>query len=81
MADIKKSIRDTEADVKESWRRADGEESLDDKVANAGDRARNAAKDVGDTAHEKTDEASRRLEYERGRVDERADRDAIDDRV
>jgi hypothetical protein len=78
---MKKSLRDTEADVKEAWRRSDGEESVDDKLANAGDRMRNAVADAGDTLHERADEASRRLEYEHGRADEAADREAVDDRV
>jgi hypothetical protein len=69
MSDVKRTIRDTEADVKEAWRGADGE-SLGDKVANAGDRASNAVKDAGDTIHEKADEASRDMAYEKGRVDE-----------
>jgi hypothetical protein len=69
MSDVKRTIRDTEADVKEAWREADGE-SLGDKVANARDRAGNAVKDAGDTIHEKTDEASRDMAYEQGRVDE-----------
>ena len=69
MSDVKRTIRDTEADVKEAWRGADGE-SVGDKVANAGDRASNAVKDAGDTIHEKADEASRDMAYEKGRVDE-----------
>jgi hypothetical protein len=69
MSDMKRTIRDTEADVKEAWRGADGE-SLGDKAANTRDRAGNAIKDAGDTIHEKTDEASRDAAYERGRVDE-----------
>jgi vacuolar-type H+-ATPase subunit H len=69
MSDVKRTIRDTEADVKEGIRGADGE-SLGDKVANAGDRASNAVKDAGDTIHEKTDEVSRDAAYEQGRVDE-----------
>jgi hypothetical protein len=69
MSDVKRTIRDTEADVKEAWRDADGE-SLGDKVANARDRAGNAVKDAGDTIHKKTDEASRDMAYEQGRVDE-----------
>lgn len=69
MSDVKRTIRDTEADVKEAWRESDGE-SLGDKVANARDRAGNAVKDAGDTIHEKTDEASRDMAHEQGRVDE-----------
>jgi len=54
MSDIKRTIRDTEADAKETWRKADGE-SIGDKLANAGDRARNAVKDAGDEVHETDD--------------------------
>ena len=59
MSEFKKTVRDTEADMKEAWRKADGEESLGDKLAGAGDRATNAVKDAGDALHEKADEASR----------------------
>jgi hypothetical protein len=69
MSDVKRTIRDTEADVKEAVRGVDGE-SLGDKAANVGDRVSNAVKDAGDTIHEKTDEASRDMAYEEGRVDE-----------
>lgn len=69
MSDINRTIRDTEADAKATWRKADGE-SVGDKVADAGDRARNAVADVGDKVHEKSDEVSRGAAYERGRIDE-----------
>jgi hypothetical protein len=70
MSELNKTIRDTEADVKEGWRKADGEESLGDKLAGAGDRATNAVKDAGDALHEKADEVSRDAAYEQGRADE-----------
>jgi len=73
MSDVKRTIRETEADMKEAVRGVDGE-SLGDKAANARDRASNAVKDAGDTIHEKTDEASRDVAYEQGRVDQ-ANRD------
>lgn len=79
MSDIKRAARDTETDVKEAWRRADGE-SLGDKAANARDRAGNAVADVGDKLHEGADKASRDAAYERGRIEGRADeRDPVDD--
>jgi hypothetical protein len=56
--------------MKEAWRKADGEESLGDKVANAGDRMENAVKNAGDELHEEADKASRDAAYEQGRVDE-----------
>jgi hypothetical protein len=51
MNDINRTIRDKEADAKEMWRKADGEESLGDKAANVGDRVTNAVKDAGDEVH------------------------------
>ena len=70
MSDLNKTVRDTEADVKEAWRKADGEESLGDKVANAGDRLGNAVKNAGDEVHEEADEMSRDAAYQKGRADE-----------
>lgn len=70
MSDLNKTIRDTEADVKEGLRKADGDESLGDKAAGLGDRVENAVKDAGDTIHEETDEASRDAAYQQGRADE-----------
>ena len=70
MSDLKREARDLRDDAKEAWRKADGEESLGDTLANAGDRARSAAENVGDKLHEEVDEASRKVEYERGRTDE-----------
>lgn len=70
MSDLNKTIRDTEADVKEGWRKADGHESLGDKAANLGDRVENAVKDAGDKVHEETDELARDASYEAGRKDE-----------
>jgi phage-related minor tail protein len=72
MSELNRTVRDTEADMKEAWRKADGEESLGDKVAGAGDRASNAVKDAGDALHEKADDASRDAAYEEGRADEAA---------
>ena len=69
MNDLKREARDTEADVKEAWRKADGHESLGDKAANIGDRASNAVKDAGDDIHEEADKLSRDAAYEQGRTD------------
>jgi phage-related minor tail protein len=74
MSDLKETARDVGADMKEAWRKADGEESLGDKVANAGDRLENAAKNAGDEIHEEVDEASRDAAYEKGRADEATNR-------
>ena len=70
MSDLNRTIRDTEADVKETWRKADGDESLGDKLANVGDRVENAVKNAGDEIHEEADEMSRDAAYQQGRVDE-----------
>lgn len=70
MSDVKRTVRDTEADVKEAWRKADGDESLGDKMANVGDRARNAVEDAGDELHEGADKLSREAAYQQGRTDE-----------
>lgn len=70
MSDLKRTVRDAEADVKETWRKADGDESLGDKIANVGDRAKNAIEDAGDELHEGADRMSRDAAYEQGRIDE-----------
>ena len=70
VSDLSKGIRDTETDVKEGLRKADGHESLGDKAANLGDRASNAIKDAGDKLHETADDLSRDASYEEGRQDE-----------
>lgn len=72
MSDLKREARDTGADVKEAWRKADGDESLGDKLAGAGDRLENAVKNAGDEIHEGADDMSRDAAYEQGRADERS---------
>ena len=74
MSELKETVRDAEADVKETWRKADGHESLEDKARNAADRAGNAIKNAGDKVHEEADEMSRDAAYEQGRADEMARR-------
>ena len=80
MSDIKRAAREAEAEVKKAWRGRDGE-SLGDKLANAGDRAKNAVADAGDSLHEQADRVSRKAAYEQGRVAGQADRQADDERV
>ena len=70
MSDLKQAARDARTDVKEAWRRADGEESVGDKLANTTDRAKDAVENVGDELHEEADEASRDAAYNQGRADE-----------
>lgn len=74
MSDIKRTARDVEDNAKATWRKADGDESIGDKLANAGDRIRHGAENLGDDVHEKADEAGRKVEYERGRMDADNDR-------
>lgn len=59
MNDVKRTVRDAEADVKEGLRKVDGDESLGDRVAGAGDRLGNAVKDAGDAVQSEADELSR----------------------
>ena len=40
MDDVKKTYREGEQEAKETWRKSDGDESLADKVGNAGDELR-----------------------------------------
>ncbi len=70
MQESKKTARDMEDDVKQAWRRSDGDESLGDKAANAGDRIRHGIGNAGDEIHKDVDDAARRVAYEKGRVDE-----------
>ena len=70
MSDFNRTVRDTEADLKEAGRKLDGDESLGDKVANVGDRLGNAVENAGDKRHEEADELSRDAAYEKGRADE-----------
>jgi hypothetical protein len=76
VSDLKRTMRDVSADAKEAWRGADGE-SLGDKVANTGDRARNAVENAGDEIHEGSDKAANDASYERGRADEATGTDRI----
>ena len=69
MSDLKETARDAKTDIKDAWRKADGE-SLGDKVATATDRAKDKMADAGDELHEEADRASREASYEQGRADE-----------
>jgi hypothetical protein len=70
MNDLERKARDVKSDVKEAWRRADGEESIGDKVANTTDRVKDEVDNAGDELHEQADKASRDAAYEQGRMDE-----------
>jgi hypothetical protein len=64
MDQVKKGYREAEETAKETWRKADGEEDLADKVGNLGDDIRknlgNAGDDVRNAVDDAADEADRR---------------------
>ncbi len=45
MDDVKQGYREAEDKAKETWRKADGDESLADKIGNAGDDMRRTVDD------------------------------------
>lgn len=60
MDDIKKGYRDVEGDVKKEWRKGpEGEESVADKVGNAGDEARKHLGNLGDDARNAADDVDK----------------------
>jgi gas vesicle protein len=69
MSDLKEKARDTKTDIKDAWRRADGESPADD-LATATDRVKDKVADAGDEMHEEADRVSRDVAYEEGRADE-----------
>ena len=58
MDDAKKGYREAEETTKEAWRKSDGEESLSDKVGNAGDDARKNLGNLGDDTRDAVDDAT-----------------------
>ena len=63
MDDAKRAYREAENKTKETLRRSDGEESLSDKVGNAGDDIRQGLGNAGDEAREELDKANFRREH------------------
>ena len=57
MNDIKKGYREGEETTKETWRKADGEEDLGDKVGNLGDDIRKGLGNLGDKVSDTVDDA------------------------
>ena len=55
MDDAKRAYREAENKTKEEWRRADGEESLEDKAANTADDIRAGLGNLGDEVDEEVD--------------------------
>ena len=71
MDDVKKGSREVETDAKQAWRKADGDESIDDKLANAGDEIRkdlgNAGDEIRDALDDTTQDAKREYRESRDR--------------
>lgn len=63
MDDTKRAYREAENKTKETWRRADGEESLEDKAANTADDIRAGLGNLGDEVDEEVDKAKFRQEH------------------
>lgn len=63
MDDAKRAYREAENKTKEGWRRADGEESLEDKAANTADDIRAGLGNLGDEVDEEVDKAKVRQEH------------------
>jgi hypothetical protein len=55
-ADVKQGLRGVGNDAKELGRKADGEESLSDKIGNAGDDVRDALGNAGDDMRRTNDD-------------------------
>lgn len=72
MPNLKNDARDVEDRVKAAARRADGE-SIADRLANAGDRARHGLERAAETVEDASDKLDRAAAYERGRADGEAD--------
>ena len=51
MDDVKHEVREGEKQTKQAWRDADGNDSLTDKIGNAGDEIREQAGDAGDAVN------------------------------
>ena len=63
MDDAKRAYREAENKTKEEWRRADGDESLEDKAANTADDVRAGLGNLGDEVDEEVDKAKFRQEH------------------
>ena len=65
MDDVKKGYRDAEESAKETWRKADGEEDLADKVGNLGDDIRKGLGNAGDELREGVDRTADKVDRDR----------------
>ena len=68
MDDLKKAGRETEETAKETWRKADGEEDLADKVGNLGDDIRKELGNAGDNVRNAADQAGDEVDARSDRV-------------
>ena len=59
-ADVREGLRSINNKAKETWRKADGDESPSDKVANAGDDVRDALGNAGDKVRRHSDDMHHR---------------------
>lgn len=58
MDDVKQGYREVEDKAKETWRKADGDEDLGDKLGNLGDDIRREAGNAGDELDQGTRDAA-----------------------
>ena len=65
MDDVKRTAREAEETAKETWRKADGEEDLADKVGNLGDDIRKEAGNAGDALNPDNDLEDRPVDQPR----------------
>jgi len=75
MDDVKKTYREGEQEAKEAWRKSDGDESLSDKVGNAGDEMRKDLGNTGDDVRDAGNDARTSNDYDTN-ADKKAWRDA-----
>lgn len=69
MDDVKQTYRHGENKTKEAMRKADGDESLADKVGNLGDDIRHGLGNAGDEIRDTADDAGDRADNEFDRRD------------
>jgi hypothetical protein len=60
MDQVRKDYREAEEKAKETWRKADGEEDLADKIGNLGDDVRTELGNAGDEVRRRVDEPDER---------------------
>jgi hypothetical protein len=65
MDDVKQGYREAEEGAQETWRKADGEEDLADKVGNLGDDIRQGLGNAGDEIREGADNVADEADRDR----------------